>query len=138
MYVPRLEIYLNQETDLCIAKVERLDAASRLIFSVPLNELKALEAEDASRRVGGTVLDIIRIWYKQAFGEWKALEVDEDVQSNDFFFSAMKLLDYALSTKTVEHNKSIEFLLQQAAVENDDARKYLENAWPRLREIIGT
>lgn len=137
MKVPRLEIYLDQEASLCISKVEKQNAESRLIVDVPLDELKALGPEDAAHRIGGTVLNILGLWHKQAFGSWEVPAVGENHSDDDSYSSALRLIDRALSTKTTEHNASIEYLLQQAATESEDARKYLEDAWPLLRDQLG-
>ncbi|MEO6146361.1 MAG: hypothetical protein ABIP04_04690 [Sulfuriferula sp.] len=136
MNVPRLEIYLNQETDLCIAKVERQDAESRLIVDVSLDELKALGPESAAHRVCGTILNILGLWHTRAFGKWEVPAVSENPQDDDNYDFALRLINRALAAKTTLHNRSIELLLQQAAMESEDARKYLEDAWPLLRDRL--
>ena len=137
MNVPRLEIYLNHETDLCIAKVEKQNAESRLMVNVPLDELKADDPENAAHRIGGTVLNILGVWHKQAFGTWEVPAVGQSLQNDGSYSSALRLINQALSAKTAVYNASIEFLLQQAAIDNEDARKYLEDAWPLLRDRLG-
>lgn len=137
MNVPRLEIYLDQETNLCIGKVEHQNAESRLILDVPLDEIKALDPEVAAHRVGGTVLNIMGLWHKQAFGNWEVPGLAANLQDNDGYVVALGLIDHALAKKTAEHNASIELLLQQAAINCEDTRKYLEDAWPVLRDRLG-
>lgn len=78
MATPRLEIYLDESDNLCIAKVEATGTASRLILDIDLDELKSLDPKDAAYRVGGTVLNILRIWYKEKFGEWEVPSVFGD------------------------------------------------------------
>lgn len=136
MKVPRLEIYLSRKEGLCIAKVETQDAESRLIVNVPLEELMTHESADAAYRVGGTVLNILRLWHKQVFGDWEVPAVDGRQHENGSYSCALRLIDYALSAKTAIHNASIEVLLQQAATESEDARKYLDEAWPLLRDRL--
>ena len=138
MKVPRLEIYLNQETDLCIAKVEHENAESRVIVDVAVDELKALGSENAAHRIGGTVLNILGLWHKQVFENLEVPPVIETKQCDDDYSVALRLIDHALSTKSVAHNASIELLLQQAAIGSEDARTYLEDAWPLLRSRLGT
>ncbi|WP_072427671.1 hypothetical protein [Chitinimonas taiwanensis] len=137
MNVPRLEIHLNQELELCIAKVERPGDESRLIIDMPLDELKALDPESAAHRIGGTVLNILGRWHKQAFRDWQVPSDGEHSQGNDSYNAALGLITQALAAKTTAHNASIEWLLQQASADNADARKYLEDAWPLLRERLG-
>lgn len=136
MNVPRLEIYLNQETDLCIAKVERENAESRLIVDVPIDELKTLGPESAAHRIGGTVLNILGLWHKQVFGNLEVPAASGNSQHDDDYDFALRLINRALSAKTAGHNASIELLLQQAAIDSEDARKYLEDAWPLLRDRL--
>jgi len=136
MNVPRLEIHLDQESDLCIAKVERENGESRLIVSVPIDEIKALSPENAAHRIGGTVLNILGLWHKQVFGNWEVPAVGANSQQDDDYDLALRLVNRALSAKTAAHNASIELLLQQAAIESEDARQYLENAWPLLRDRL--
>ena len=71
MTTPRLEIYLDESGALCIAKKERLDAPSRVILSVELDELKSLNPADGAYRVGGTVLNVLRLWHKEEFEDWE-------------------------------------------------------------------
>ena len=78
MTTPRLEIYLDDSDNLCIAKVEKAGAASRLILDIELDDLKALDPKDASYRVGGTVLNILRIWHKEKFGAWEVPGVSDE------------------------------------------------------------
>lgn len=137
MNVPRLEIHLDREASLCISKIEERNAESRLMIDVPLDELKALGPKDAAHRIGGTVLNILGLWHKQAFGSWELPTVGENHSDDDSYSLALRLIDRALSTKTTAHNASIEYLLQQAATESEDARKYLEDAWPLLRDRLG-
>lgn len=63
MTTPRLEVYLDESDNLCIAKVEKAGAASRLILDIELDDLKSFDPVDASYRVGGTILNILRIWH---------------------------------------------------------------------------
>jgi len=136
MNVPRLEIYLNQESDLCIAKVERENAESRLIVDVPIDELKTFSPESAAHRIGGTILNILGLWHKQVFGNWEVPAVSGNSQQDDDYDFALRLVNRALLAKTAVHNASIELLLQQAAIDSEDAREYLENAWPLLRDRL--
>ena len=136
MTVPRLEVFLNQETALCIAKVERDNGESRVIVEVPMDELRALEPGNAAYRIGGTVLNILRLWHKSVFENWETPGVMGDFEGDDDYEFALRLINHALSTKTSVHNASIEFLLKQAATRNEDARKYLQDAWPVLRDRL--
>jgi hypothetical protein len=78
MTTPRLEIYFDDSDNLCIAKVERIGATSRLILDIELNDIKALDPKDASYRIGGTVLNILRIWHKEKLGAWKVPGISDE------------------------------------------------------------
>jgi len=69
MKTPRLEIYL-QDDRLCIAKVDDGNLGARLIVDIEMDELKSLNPTDATYRVGGTVLNVLRLWHEKEFGEW--------------------------------------------------------------------
>lgn len=137
MNVPRLEIHLNEELDLCIVKVEELGGEPRLIVDVPLEELKALNPENAAYQIGGTVLNVLGLWYKKAFGNWQVPSVADQAQGDDSYNAALGLIAHALAVKTTAHNASIEWLLTQASTDNTDALRYLEDAWPLLRDRLG-
>ena len=70
MTTPRLEIFLKDGA-LCIAKVDDEKVGARLIVDIEMDELKSLSPNDATYRVGGTVLNILRLWHGQAFGDWQ-------------------------------------------------------------------
>ncbi|MHA6851500.1 hypothetical protein [Ralstonia pseudosolanacearum] len=136
MKTPYLEIYLNQEDDLCIARAKDKDIPFQLIVNVTLDELRASDPTDAAYRVGGTVLNLLQSWHEQLFGDWK-VPAAKGVQHDDsLYIGALKLIELALSTKTAIHNVSIATLLQEAAKESEDARKYLDEAWPMLRDRL--
>lgn len=143
-FAPRLEIYLGNRNNLCISTVKNKNAEPRLLVDVPLDELKALGSEDAAHRIGGTILNVLALWHKQAFEDWQKLAVrDSEVvvrgeshDSDDEYCSALRLIGQALSAKTALHNPSIEYFLKQAAKDNEDARKYLEDVWPMLRDRL--
>jgi len=136
MKTPYVEIYLSPEDGLCIARAKAADVPFQLIVNVPLDELQALDPADAAYRVGGTVLNLLRSWHGETLGGLKVPEAKVAERDESLYFAALKLVDMALSGKTAAHNASIEALLQQAAKESDDARKYLDDAWPVLRDRL--
>jgi hypothetical protein len=70
MTTPRLEIFLENGA-LCIAKVDNENEGTRLIVDIEMDELKSLTPAEATHRVGGTVLNILRLWHGEAFGAWQ-------------------------------------------------------------------
>ncbi|MCT7307908.1 hypothetical protein [Ralstonia wenshanensis] len=136
MKAPYVEIYLSQEDGLCIARAKAPNVPFQLIVNVPLEDLRALDPADAAHRVGGTVLGLLQSWHGETLGDLNVLEVKAAERDESLYFAALKLVDMALSGKTAAHNASIEALLQEAAKESDDARKYLDDAWPVLRDRL--
>ena len=136
MKMPYVEIYVSSEDGLCIARAKAADVPFQLIVNVPLDELQALDPADAAYRVGGTVLNLLRSWHGEMLGELKAIPAPAGEQDDSLYIGALKLVGLALSEKTSAHNASIEALLREAAKESDDARKYLDDAWPVLRDRL--
>jgi len=136
MTTPRLEIYLENGSTVCIAKVERPDAERRLIFDVDLEQIKSENPQDAAYRLGGAVLNILRVWHKREFGEWSVPVPEDTLDDHDDYYAALRLIEQSLSEKSSQHAESIERLLKNAAKTDDNARKYLEEAWPLLRNRL--
>ena len=137
MNTPKLEIYLNQDDYLCIAKVEQPNDQSRLIVDIPMSDINALSYEEASTKIGGSVLHILRLWHKEAFENLsKGTSIIDDSGGSESYEIALRLVSIALDAKTTIYSTSIDSLLEQAALTDVDARNYLENAWPLLRERL--
>lgn len=136
MKAPYVEIYLSQEDGLCIARAKAPNVPFQLIVNVPVDDLLALDPADAAHRVGGTVLSLLKSWHGETLGDLKVPEARADERDESLYFGALKLVDMALAGKTAAHNSSIEALLQEAAKESDDARRYLDDAWPAVRDRL--
>lgn len=67
---PHLKIFLKDHC-LCIGKVEDENSEMKLIIDIDVEELMALDPQDAAHRVGGTVLNVLRLWHEKTFGEWQ-------------------------------------------------------------------
>jgi hypothetical protein len=135
MRTPRLEIYLDGNLKLCIGKVESNTELPRLIVDIDLDELKSYEPENAAHRVGGTILNILKIWHEKAFEDWEVPVVSEEVRTDDLYI-AQRLIAEALEKKSAVHVSSIEVLLRQAASKSEDVREFLEDSWPVIRKRL--
>lgn len=135
MTAPRLEIYLDAQQKLCIAKVEREGEAARLILDIGLDELKSSELGVASAKFGGTIFNLLNMWHKGAFESWGIPSTEEISQSDDYEM-AQRLIGKSMSGKTAIHVPSIELLLGQEATKNDDAKRFLVDTWPVIRERL--
>ncbi|WP_265281727.1 hypothetical protein [Verminephrobacter aporrectodeae] len=141
MNMPRVIIYLDKESNLCISEVEEQNSNSKLIFAMPLGKLSSDDLDSVKIMVGKTVLDILERWHKQVFWNWETSPADEishtEDDDDDDYISATFLVIEAISAKTDVYNASIEFLLQQAAIGSLDAKRYLEVVWPLIRDRLG-
>ncbi len=74
---PYLHIYLDDDENLCFAKVERPGESPRLIIDVTREEMKAYSLNELQEKVGGTVVGLLKVWNKELFAEWGAGEADK-------------------------------------------------------------
>lgn len=132
MRIPRLEIYLDEKSELCIGKVERDGAEPRLIFDIGLNELHSHGEDEATKRVGETILRILKIWHKDIFANLQNPANGTPVGPSEFDV-AMELIGLSVSSKTSAHIQSIGLLLEKAAVNIEPARKFLNESWSSVR-----
>ncbi|MDR2880414.1 MAG: hypothetical protein LBV29_00730, partial [Azoarcus sp.] len=65
-----LHVYLDDEGNLCFAKVERFGEKPRLIIDVTLDEMKACSLIELQEKVGGTVVGLLKTWNKELFVHW--------------------------------------------------------------------
>ncbi|WP_374334353.1 hypothetical protein [Leeia sp.] len=135
MMTPRLELYLDDSSALCMAKVEKADGASRVFMQLPLAELGLHDREQAARQLGAAILGLFAIWHPARLAEHYTAQKEAIGEANalDHFNSAMQLIQQALAQKTTAFSPAIEFLLTQAAPHNEDARTFLRETWPILR-----
>lgn len=136
MKAPYLEIYLDSKEGLCISRAKAKDVPFHLLVNIPLGELSAYDPEDVAYRIGGTVLNLLQSWHGQLFGDWEVPAIKGSQENDLSYIGALRLIDLALTAKTDAHNASIEALLHEAAKESEDARKYLDEAWPLLRDRL--
>lgn len=135
MTAPRLEIYLNGEKRLCIAKIEREGEVPQVILDLSLSELKSSELDVASAKFGGTIFKLLNMWHSDAFEGWGIPSVAEISQSDDYEM-AQRLIGKSVSSKTAIHVPSIDLLLSQEASRSEDAKRFLEDIWPIIRERL--
>lgn len=135
MKAPRLEIYLDEKSDLCISKIESIDSEPRLIFNIELDELKSFELEAASTKLGGTILNLLNLWHKDALDGWGIPSAKENARMDDYDI-AQSLIGKSMLNKTAIHVQSIELLLSQEANRNENVKQFFENVWPIIRERL--
>lgn len=135
MRIPRLEIYLDEQLKLCVAKVDNEDSNPRLIFDIGLDELKSFDLDVASSKFGGTIFSLLSLWYKQAFEGWGIPLAEENSQIDDYDI-AQRLIGKSILSKTCMHIPSIELLLSQETNRSENVKQFYENVWPTIRERL--
>lgn len=137
MNEPYLALYLRDDV-LCFAKKLPKESSPREILEIGVREVTSDEFDEAARKLGGTVLGILSLWHKDAFPGWgEAFSQKEEGEEEDFYV-ANRLISESVSSKTAAHVKSIDLLLKWASGKNEDARKFLEEGWPLIRERLNS
>jgi hypothetical protein len=81
MKTPRLQINLENGA-INIVKAARENEEPYLILDIELDELKALPPSEAAYRIGGTILNLLRVWHPSEFGEWSVPSVFDGVRKD--------------------------------------------------------
>lgn len=134
MNIPRLEVYYRSDEGICIAKVDKSDGPSHFMFSIPIEQLTEGDSDVEARRLGATLLGILKLWHGK---DLERLSINfsaiGDQEKSDLFDDAMRLIQKSLLERTLENNEEIDTLLQKAATHSEEARNYLNDVWPLLR-----
>ena len=137
MNEPYLALYVRDDV-LCFAKKLPKESSPRVFLEIGVREVVSNEFDEAARKVGGTALGILSLWHKDAFPGWgEALAQIEEGEEDDLYV-ANRLISESVSKKTAAHVKSIDLLLRWASEKNEDAKKFLEEAWPLIRERLNS
>jgi hypothetical protein len=107
-----------------------------MIIDIPLQELIAEGSDGAASKIGGTVINLLALWHRDLFGNWKVEPKSTSHQLPDSYDLALHLITHALKTKNSLFRDAIQSLLEEAAPVNEDAREYLASAWPHLRDRL--
>ncbi|MEV8471769.1 hypothetical protein [Ralstonia sp. UNC404CL21Col] len=137
MKEPYLALYVRDNA-LCVAKKLPTESSPRDIFEIGVGEVTSNEFDEAARKLGGTVLGILSLWHKDSFPGWgDALTQIEEGEEDDLYV-AHRLISESVTKKTAAHVKSIDLLLRWASAKNEDAKQFLEEAWPLVRERLNS
>jgi hypothetical protein len=137
MTEPYLALYVRDDV-LCFAKKLPKESSPREILEIGVKEVIANEFDEAARKVGGTALGILSLWHKDAFPGWGEALSQTEMDEEDDLYVAYRLISESVSKKTAAHVKSIELLLKWASAKNEDAEKFLEEAWPLIRDRLNS
>jgi hypothetical protein len=137
MSYPKLEIYLNESSEICIAKVEDASSPSQLFVEIELDELKSQGIDGASHQLGFGIITSLRRWHAKEFESWDVPVAQESPELGDFSI-AQCLIGKSVSSRTAVHVQSIDLLLSQEASKNEDAKRFFEENWPVIRARLAS
>ena len=134
MHEPYLVLYVDGDT-LHFAKKLPSESEPRGIIEVPVEQVVADEFDEASKKLGNTVLGILKLWHNRTFQNWGKGSQSGDGPINDFAV-AMSLIDRFSDGTTKNRLELVDEILKDASVMNVDAENFLNNDWPALRKRL--
>ncbi|MDR1423457.1 MAG: hypothetical protein LBI92_02455 [Azoarcus sp.] len=134
MHEPYLALYV-QNNALRFEKKLPTEEVSREIFEVPLSQVISEPLDEAGRRLGTTVLGLLRLWHKQEFAEWDKLHNSGPAAVDDFVV-ALYLIDRLSQGASEDRLRLIDEILGQASTSCEAASNYLQKDWPTLRKRL--
>ncbi len=134
MNEPYLALYVKNNT-LFFTKKLSTENVPREILEFDIAEITSDEFDDASRKLGTTVLGILALWHKESFQNWGTGVGGEDYAPNEFDL-AMQLISKSVFTKTKVHVQSIDVLLREQAEKTRAAKEFLNDSWPTIRDRL--
>ena len=76
MTFPRLFFTVDEENNICIHRQLRANEESLLMMSVPISEIIESEPDEIIKKMGITVLGMLQVLNKQAFGSWQLPKIE--------------------------------------------------------------
>lgn len=135
MHEPYLALYVKDGA-LHFEKKIPTESKSREIFDVALSQIVADDFDEASKRLGSTILGILKIWHKDSFEDWGNGGALSSKSSSEDFMVALGLINRLSAGCSEDRLKLIDEILADAASSDLDAKKYLDEDWPSLRRRL--
>jgi hypothetical protein len=134
MNEPYLAIYVRDHT-LFFAKKLPSETRPRDILEIDVSEVMSDDFDDASRKLGSTVLGILRLWHPNVLHNWSEGSGTDDKgdQHEKDFDIAMHLISKSVSAKTKAHVGSIDVLLREQSQRTKAAHEFFNDSWPTIR-----
>lgn len=129
--VPRIEVYLNDESVLTIAH-HRLADRGPLEVPIPLDELMAGGPDESARRLGSILIHVLMLWHKEEFARIAAVAAAQSPSINDMDI-VDNLISKSMSLKTNVHIGSIDHLLANSVDESGECQEFFALTWPTIR-----
>lgn len=135
MHEPYLALYVKDGT-LHFEKKLPTEDEPREIIEVEIKQITSDEFDEASKKLGGTILGIFKLWHKNIFQTWgsSAVAVEEDFI--DDFSVALYLIDKLSQGCSEDRLQLIDEILNEASLSSVAAHKYLGEDWPLLRKRL--
>lgn len=134
MHEPYLAIYVKDET-LFFEKKLPSEESPREIFEVPVKQITSDTFDEASKKLGGTVLGLFKLWHKRDFESWDDANTPDGGYIEDFSV-ALYLIDRLSQGCSEDRLILIDEILGDAATSNVAASDYLQHDWPSLRKRL--
>lgn len=135
MYEPYLALYVKDGT-LYFEKKLPTEDEPRGIIEVEIAQVTSDEFDEASKKLGGTILGIFRLWHKNLFETWGTSAVKLEDDSVDDYSVALYLIDRLPQGCAEDRLQLIDEILNEASISNAAAHKYLVEDWPYLRKRL--
>jgi hypothetical protein len=134
MNEPYMTIYVNNKTLFFVKKVP-LEEKQREIFCVGTDEVISDDFEEASRKLGNTILGILRLWHPDVFCNWNNDPKDggAEMQILNDFDIAIHLIGKSVSDKTKSYVESIDALLREQSLRTKAGQSFFSESWPTIR-----
>jgi hypothetical protein len=134
MHEPYIAIYVHNEKLFFLKKLAT-EKKPREIFWVDIDEVISVEEEEISRKIGGTVLGLLRLWHPDVLSNFGSVLNNDSAEAqmpNDFDV-AMHLISKSVSSCTKVYVQSIDTLLFEQSLRTKAAHDFLNESWPTLR-----
>lgn len=134
MREPYLALYVSDGA-LHFEKKLPTEETSRGITEVPIVDVVSDSFDDAGRKLGTTVLGLLKLWHKKEFEGWGDSNASGSLAASDFSV-ALYLIDRLSQGASEDRLGLIDEILSEAAASNHEAVDYLREDWPALRKRL--
>jgi hypothetical protein len=134
MHEPYIALYVHDDA-LHVGKKLPTELKPREMFDLPLSQVVADEFDEAARKLGSTVLGILRLWHPDVFNNWGSRPQGDETETQlvSDFDIAMQLISKSVSDKTKIHVPSIDALLREQSQRTKAAHEFFNESWPAIR-----
>jgi hypothetical protein len=137
MNEPYLAVYISNDT-LFFAKKIPSEHKPRDILELSIEEVISNEFDEASRKLGNTVLGILRLWHPDILNSWgtDSLGSGNESQITNDFDVAMHLISKSISDKTKAYVPAIDTLLREQSLRTKAGHDFFNDSWPTIQNRL--